>query len=106
MAADGEEPVQFPELKVPPGVADVLCKYCRRSKYTTPNTTMPPEVAIASNQLTLRWRRERGTQCAPCYNYQAKRNTPEKYQAAEVSCCAGITTSIGKTVKFSKTVKP
>lgn len=74
----------FPELAVPNGERDVLCKLCRRSKWTTPNTTMSRQMALQTGQLTLRWRRERGFQCAPCYNYQGKKSTPDKFKAHAV----------------------
>ena len=78
-APDGLPP-DFPELKVPEGAVDIQCKFCKRSKYLTINTTVPPSQALAQQQLTLRWRRERGNQCAPCLNFQARKATPSKFR--------------------------
>lgn len=92
MAKDGdaneshapEQEVDFPTLQLPPGQQDVSCKFCKRSKFLTPNTTMPAAQAIATNQLTLRWRRERGNICAPCFNFQANKTTPDKFRTLKV----------------------
>ena len=81
--ADDAE-VDFPALSIPPNCVDVLCKFCRRSKYLTPNTTVSKAQAVATNQLTIRWRRERGTQCAPCVNFQAKKDTPDEFRTHQV----------------------
>lgn len=79
-APDGLPP-EFPELKIPEGQADIQCKFCKRSKFLTINTTVSPSQALALQQLTLRWRRERGNQCAPCLNFQARKATPSKFRA-------------------------
>lgn len=81
---------EWPELSVPPGQADVFCKYCRRSKYTTPNTVVGLQQAKETNALTLRWRRERGNLCAPCHAYQARRDTPDEFRTAAVSCPVAV----------------
>ena len=85
----GEQPPDlpegFPKLEVPPGLADVFCKYCRRSKYTTINTILSPQFAIETNQTTLRWRRERGNQCAPCLAFQSRKSTKTKFKPHNVT---------------------
>lgn len=85
-AASGDEDqhVEYPTLTIPPNCVDICCKFCKRSRWTTRNNVVPARVAIASNQLTLRWRRERGFQCSPCFNYQAKQSTPDKYRVNAV----------------------
>ena len=85
-----EDPEEWPELTVPPGQTDVFCKFCRRSKYTTRNTVVGLQQAVETNAVTLRWRRERGNLCAPCHGYQARRDTPDEFRTAAVSCRVGV----------------
>lgn len=77
---------EWPELEVPAGCVDVLCKFCKRSKYTHRNTLVGLAEAKAKNQLTLRWRRERGAICASCVNFQASKQTAEKFRTHNVFC--------------------
>ena len=74
----------LPPLVVPEGAVDVLCKFCNRSKFTTPNATLSPQYAIPLGQRTLRWRRERGNVCSSCFNFQSRKSTKAKFKAAAV----------------------
>ncbi|CAE7947521.1 unnamed protein product, partial [Symbiodinium sp. KB8] len=53
MADSSSGPAAIPpeRLQIPPGVEDVLCKWCRRSKFTTPHTTVCAGRALESDQV-------------------------------------------------------
>lgn len=76
---------KWPPLEIPIGATDITCKFCKRSKFLTPNTTMGLKQAIESNALTLRWRRERGNICAPCHGFQARKETEDEFRTAAAS---------------------
>ena len=80
--ADEEE---WPELSIPVGQQDSFCKFCGRSRYTTRNTLMSLPQAQATGCLSLKWRRERGNICSPCVNFQAHKQTPDKYRTVSAT---------------------
>lgn len=82
---ESEEEVWARHLTIPDGLQDVLCKFCKRSKFLTKNTIACLEEAATTGAWSLRWRRDRGFQCGPCYNYQAKRGTKDKHHPNKVS---------------------
>ena len=81
-----EEEEQWPALTVPQGSVDITCKYCGRSRFTSPNRLVSLAMATENDTFTIRWRRERGNLCAPCFNFQANKRTPDKFRTHAASC--------------------